>query len=251
MNFGGIDRKLNDESWESLLSTANNDFVSVLVLWYTGITPASTYAWMLPHTLEKYLKSFLLKNKYLTNSELRNFGKSGHGLKEIWGKFRSVCSTTTSKPKLNDSFDKIIDDLDSIVPKLRYSGSLDLSSDRLLYFYVTLSSFIRYLLIGKQKYRSSMYGLDGENFLPMNFDPMSLGYGEIIVRKMLHISLEHAGALTNLGFVNQMPFDDFSISNTAIFEKMEDCPICNGGDVSALSMVKFYRKLSPTPYVSH
>jgi DNA-directed RNA polymerase subunit L len=218
MKHGGLKVAPPKETWETLLNAANNDFVSVLVLWYVGIVPASTYAWMFPHTLEKYLKAYLLRTKSVTSAQLKSFGKSGHSLRDIWEKYKSICTSTTTKPKLNAAFDDIIADLDTISTQVRYSGHLDLSSDGLLYFYIVLCSLLRYLLIGKQEYRSSLYGLKGCYFLPMNHSPVMAGYGETIVTKMLHLSLEHGASFTNMGFVNQMPFDDFSISNTAIFQ---------------------------------
>ncbi len=247
MKYGGMNGKICDETWESLLTTANNDFVSVLVLWYSGVGLGSTYAWMLPHTLEKYLKAYLLKSGSITNADLRKFGKTGHGLKEIWEKYKSISTSTTTKPKLNQSFDEIIDDLDTITPKLRYSGFISFSSDSLLYFYIVLCCLLRYLIVGKTKYRSSFYGLGDHYFLPMNYHPMSDAYGKIIVHKMLHLTLEHAGCFTNMGFVNQMDFDELSISNTAIFEKLPDCPICNRSKIDQLTLIKFYRDICPRP----
>jgi len=247
LKYGGINSEIRDETWESLLQTANNDFVSVLILWYAGVAPGSTYAWMFPHTLEKYLKCFLLKTGSVQAAELRKFGKSGHELKKIWEKYKSVSSTKTSKPKLNKAFDEIVDDLDTITPKLRYSGYINFSSDKMLYFYIVLCCFLRYLIIGKQQYRSSLYGLNDHLFFLMNYHPMSHGYGKQIVNKMLHIALEHAGCFTNMGFVNQMNFKELSISNTAIFQKLPDCPICNGTSIDQLSFIKFYRSISPMP----
>lgn len=164
MKYGGLNSVIKDETWESLLITANNDFVSVLILWYSGVAPGSTYVWMLSHTLEKYIKAYLLKSRSVTNKALRNFGNNGHSLVEIWKKYKSISLTTTRKPKLNNAFEEIISDLDSIEPKIRYSGFVEYSSDGLLYFYIILCSFFRYLLVGKSKYRTSFYGLDEIHF---------------------------------------------------------------------------------------
>jgi len=245
MKFGGIDNAIPKETWESLLFTANVDFVSALNLWYNGIAPGSTYIWMLPHSLEKYLKSYLVKHGKCNVEDLRKLGKSGHELKVIWDEFKQHCPCKTAKTKLNQAFDDIIDDLDSITPRLRYSGCIGFSSDQLLYFYIVLSSYIRYLLVGKVAYRKSLYGLDEGCFLPMNNVPMMEGYGKTIIRKMLHISLEHAGMFTNLGFVNNVDFKELSISNTAILEKHPDCPICGNGNVDQVSLIKYYRGLAP------
>ncbi len=245
MKYGGLKNSIPQETWESLLNTADHDFISALVLWYGGISPGSTYAWMLPHAIEKYLKSYLLKYHHVKKQDLKKFGKNGHELKDIWSKYKSVTVTTTSKPKLNAVFDEIINDLDTIKPGLRYSGYIEFSSDKLLYYFIVLSCLLRYLIIGKEKYRSTLYGLDDQHFLPMNHNPMREGYGKTIIHKMLHISLEHAGSFTNMGFVNQMDFNELSISNTAIFDKLSNCPICNNSSTDTLSMIDFYRTLNP------
>jgi len=244
VKHGGVNSTGSQETPESLLSTANIDFVSVLVLWYTGVAPGSTYAWMLPHTLEKYLKAYLLKYNHVTNQELRKFGGTGHSLKKIWAKYKEVATSTTSKPKLNESFDQLVDDLDTISPNVRYTGYLDFSSCSLLYFYIVLCSLLRHLLIGKAAYRSSLYGLDGFVFLPMANMGDETAYAETIVSKVLHITLEHAGAFTNMGFVNQMDFSELSISNTAILQQDPNCPICKGIVTDQATMIKYYRNIS-------
>jgi hypothetical protein len=246
MKHGGLINNVPQATWESLLTTADNDFVSVLILWYAGIAPGSTYAWMLPHTVEKYLKAYLLKLEVIKSSDLKHFGKDGHALIEIWNKYKTIATTTTSKPKLNNAFDELINDLSTIKPGLRYSGFVEYSSDTLLYFYIVLCSLLRYLNVGKQKYRSTFYGLNDVHFLLMNYHPMSLGYGRIIVKKMLHLSLEHGCAFTNMGSVNSMGLDEYSITNIAIFEKLPDCPICNeSSNIDQPTMVKFYRAVYP------
>ncbi|MCK5535531.1 MAG: hypothetical protein KAI79_01825 [Bacteroidales bacterium] len=237
MKYGGKHDTDKEATWESLLDTANNDFVSVLVLWYTGVAPGSTYAWMLPHTLEKYLKAYLLKSKNITPKELK---KLNHNLTKIWEKYKSVSNSTTRKPKLNEAFDEIIKTLDTIKTSIRYTGYLDYSSSSLLYFYIVLCSFIRYLLVGKKEYRESLYGLNGFQFYPTKDE-----YAKKIVYKILHITLEHAGAVTNMGFVNQMSLDELSISNTAILQKDEECPICQGkSPASQKAMMTYYRNIT-------
>ena len=154
IKYGGRNTQLKDETWEILLASANNDFISVLILWYSGVIPKSTYGWMLPHTLEKYLKSYLLKNN-VPKKEIKDLR---HSLADIWQRYKNISNTSTSKPKLNEAFDQIIQDLSTMDnANFRYSGCVDYSSDQLLYFYIVLSSFIRYLLIGKIKYRLTLY----------------------------------------------------------------------------------------------
>lgn len=246
MKYGGLKSEIKDQTWESLLLTANNDFVNVLILWYSGSAIGSTYAWMFSHTLEKYLKSYLLKSGLRTPKDIRKYKESGHDLKEIWLDYKSLANTTTSKLKLNEAFDQIIDDISTIKTKLRYSGFIEYSSDSFLYFYIVLCSFLRYLIVGKSKYRSTFYGLEDIHFLPMNNSPMSDGYGKIIVSKMLHLCLEHACSFTNLGFVNSMGIKDYSISNTAIFRKDPNCPICDQKlNIDTLTLVKYYRDIKP------
>jgi len=235
-------RQEDIETWQDLLFTANNDFTSVLILGYTGIMPVSTHGWMFPHTLEKYLKSYLLKNNIMTNKQLR---KSGHSLKFLWKKYTDNTNVSTTKPLLNKGFNELIEELDEIKTNSRYKLPSTVMTDRKIYFYIVLCSFFRYLIIGKIKYRASLYGLENHPFFPMSYMPTNYGYGELIVRKMLHFTLEHAITFTVMGSLNSMPFDDYSISNTSIFERLDDCPICNGdgSSVAHLDMVKYYRKL--------
>ena len=199
---------------------------------------------MLPHTLEKYLKAYLLKDDHITTEELRKFGQSGHSLSDIWAKYKEVSNTTTSKPKLNEAFDELISDLNTIKPNLRYTGYLDYTSCSMLYFFIVLCSLLRYLLIGKKPYRESLYGLEGFVFLSMAHPNGPNAYAKTIVSKVLHVTLEHAGAFTNMGFVNQMFFNELSISNTAILQRDPACPICNGDTTSQANMVLYYRDIA-------
>jgi len=248
MKHGGMKNPIRVETAESLLLTANNDFVCVLILWYSGVMIGSTYAWMLPHTLEKYLKSYLLKVGVVDKKTLRSVaGKDGHDIEMLWTKWKEVSGISTAKPKLNAAFDEIVAEMATIKTQMRYSGYIEYSSQSLLYYYIVLCSFIRYCIIGKKAYRESLYGLDESRFLLMNYHPMSHGYARIIVQKMLHLALEHAYAFTNMGFVNSMNFDEESISNTAIFQKLSDCPICNKSPQELLTMINFYRDIHPTP----
>jgi len=54
-------------SWEQLLLLADGDFVSFILLSHAGMVAgtagtAGTALWMAAHSIEKYLKSWLLKN---------------------------------------------------------------------------------------------------------------------------------------------------------------------------------------------
>ena len=205
MKHGGMNNPIKSETAESLLLTANQDFISVLILWYAGIMVGSTYAWMFPHTLEKYLKAYLLTAGIVDNKSMRTVaGKDGHDIELLWAKWKEVSGTSTSKPLLNTAFDELVSDLATIKTKMRYAGFIEYSSPSMLYYYIVLCSFLRYLILGKEKYRASFYGLNDSYFLLMNHHPMSIGYGKLIVQKMLHLTLEHAGAFTNMGFVNPM-----------------------------------------------
>ncbi|HNY25504.1 MAG TPA: hypothetical protein PKJ33_03085 [Alphaproteobacteria bacterium] len=253
MKYGGIKDIAEEQSWQSLLDNANNDFINILLLWYCGINMQSTYIWMFAHSIEKYLKSFLSKPSPFTNKplmsdkELIKISENGHSIKDLWKKYKEFTSNSTlTKPELNKAFDDIIEDISSIKIGVRYSYASGYSSDTFLYFYVVLCSFLRYRIIGKQKYRSSLYGLDDiQHFYPMNYNPMSEGYGKIIITKMLHIILEHAGCFTNMGSVNSVDFEKLSISNTAMFGKLKDCPICNKEPIDHEKLIRFYRDIKP------
>jgi hypothetical protein len=45
------------QTWKSVLLTANNDFLNVMISWFSGFAIGITNAWMFSQTLEKYLKS--------------------------------------------------------------------------------------------------------------------------------------------------------------------------------------------------
>ncbi|MBN1783754.1 MAG: hypothetical protein JW812_02175 [Alphaproteobacteria bacterium] len=251
MKYGGIE-DLKEETWQSLLSNANSDFISMLLLWYSGINMRSTYFWMFSHTIEKYLKSYLLKphplhkETLISTKELKSIREKGHSIGDLWNKYKEATrNTSTTKPKLNEAFDQIIKDISTIKTKTRYSSASGSSSDGFLYFYIVLCSLLRHRIIGKTEYRKSLYGLEDSCFYPMIYSPTSEGYGKIIVKKMLHVILEHAGSFTNLGSVNNMNLEEYSISNTAIGEKLKDCPICKGSSTDKLSMIKFYRDIHP------
>ncbi|RLD56366.1 MAG: hypothetical protein DRJ01_15350 [Bacteroidetes bacterium] len=234
--------------WKDLLINADNDFVSVVVLFYTNLIFGSTYAWLLPHTLEKYLKAYLLKANVIQSDDLKKYG---HSLKRLWNKYNEISQVKTTKPKLNAEFENLVDELSKISTNTRYNGYFNFASGSAFYYFFVLSSLLRYLIIGKSRYRSSLYGLDDINmslrFMPMMTENnISDSYSKIITQKVLHITLEHGCSFSNLGAINQMDFQNLSISNTAIFESLIDCPLCRGGKIyGQQELVKFYRTIKP------
>ncbi|MCI5137602.1 MAG: hypothetical protein D3922_04120 [Candidatus Electrothrix sp. AR1] len=72
------------EIWQDLLISADADFVSFMFLSYCGIS-SNTSFWMSIHSLEKYIKAYLLKN--VENYDPKS---DGHKLNESWGKLLKI-----------------------------------------------------------------------------------------------------------------------------------------------------------------
>jgi len=256
MKFGGNNSNIKKEGWTYLLDSADNDFVNIIILWYSGIIVSSTFSWMFPHSLEKYLKAYLLKieqdpsiipqNNPPTEEMIKEIFKYRHNVKKLWKDFKNKSHTSTNKPKLNEAFEQMIKDVSTIETKQRYQGNIEFTSSSFFYYYIVLSSYIRYLTIGKKKYRESLYGLKELNFIPMIYKETGQGSGKFIVEKVLHLVLEHAVSPTNLGDLIQKDIREYSISNTAIFSKYNNCPLCNsnGEKVDSMKVIEYFNEIN-------
>ncbi len=75
-----------ETTWEQLLLLADSDFISFVLLSHCGISEG-TSLWMAPHSIEKYLKSLLLKSdpdfKYQSYS---------HKLNDLWSESKNCFS---------------------------------------------------------------------------------------------------------------------------------------------------------------
>ncbi len=219
---------MKKETAEDLLAMADIDFISILVLWDAGVQPGSTYGWLFAHSIEKYLKAYLLKQDKDIND--------GHKINNLWEKFKKINTEITGKPEFNKQLDVLIERLTPYShPKFRYSQYIEFLDDKLSYSYIVFCSLIRYLIIGKKNYRENFYGL--KHRMPV--------YKKESIEKMLHLSLEHGVGFTFLGFMNTMNFKELSISNTSLLKKgkRKDCPFCNKKSISQKEALKFYRNI--------
>lgn len=155
------------ETWEELLISADNDFVSFMFLSCCGIA-INTSSWMSIHSLEKYLKSYLLKTK-----ESYDTKKDQHDLSALWKSFVSASkwkySSALSSHHLywGEYYDKFINDL-SLKGKnanIRYNiFNFYVNMIPFYCLYNEIAYFLRKKIIGDEFDKRGVYGIPDCSF---------------------------------------------------------------------------------------
>ncbi|MCP4304939.1 MAG: hypothetical protein GY788_08725 [bacterium] len=83
-----IEKRSVHETWEQLLLLADGDFVSFVLLSQAGKVEGTTL-WMAAHSIEKYLKSWLLKADPDCSPT-----SYGHDLVKLWNEARTRFSSS-------------------------------------------------------------------------------------------------------------------------------------------------------------
>ncbi|MHA1223845.1 MAG: hypothetical protein ACTSP3_11490 [Candidatus Heimdallarchaeaceae archaeon] len=118
-------------SSKSMLFSANIDHMAFLIICYYGLHLNSGSVWLAPLSIEKYLKSILLKeNPNLVDRDLK---KLGHNLEKLW---KEVCLNYTFPKIDNEVLNEYIRELNSIDIVVRYSQAGIKISNRFLYLYL-------------------------------------------------------------------------------------------------------------------
>lgn len=135
-------------TWEQLLLAADSDFVGFLLLSYFGISD-STPLWMSEQAVEKYLKSFLLKNdnKYIPY-------KDGHRLFEIWKKFETNLKDEHLTYEISPDYHHFVKQLgmNNKSTELRYSYGITISVPIFLRLFTEICTYLRKLILGTDSF---------------------------------------------------------------------------------------------------
>ena len=123
MTYAFIRKRDMGTTWEQLLLAADSDFVAFILLSCCAGILESTSLWMAAHSLEKYLKSWLLKSD--PEADPRAFG---HELDSLWEAARS--SHPQSEIFQVHEYEAFIDEvnMDGASTSLRYSYGIELKN---------------------------------------------------------------------------------------------------------------------------
>lgn len=141
-------------TWEQLLLLADGDFVSFILLSHAGKTE-STALWLAAHSIEKYLKSWLLKND--SSFDPRRFN---HRLVDLWEAARERFSD--NRIFQASRFDAFIRELnlDNDMVSLRYSYGIHLKNPIFTRTYASVACSLRESILGSEDYRErGPYGI--------------------------------------------------------------------------------------------
>ncbi len=159
MTYAYIRKRDLGTTWEQLLLAADSDFVAFILLSCAGILE-STSLWMAAHSLEKYLKSWLLKSD--PEADPRKFG---HRLDSLWGAARSRFSQHEifQVPEYDAFIDEV--NMDGASTSLRYGYGIDLRNPIFARLYASSSCALRMAILGEQGYRErGAFGLCEASF---------------------------------------------------------------------------------------
>jgi hypothetical protein len=232
----------NDEE-NILFNSANADFASALVLWYTGFEN-NTATWLMMHTVEKYLKVYLMiRGK--SKEELKNGFK--HDIIKLKNEFDKINGTSFVDVELNRKIESFVAQLSKIKDDVRYGEANVFTSGEGLFLFVVLCSDLRYLILGKTEYsKHQAYGLMGLVNIPDHTAGQDISVGYRIVMKVLHLCLEH-GISTDISgaFVPYMSFGLKSYPRNFAYLTHDNtkCPICSKSTYTYDELSHFYRDL--------
>lgn len=232
--------KQYDYDWEVYFQSANRDFASTLVLWYAGFAN-NTATWLMMHTIEKYLKCYLIYTKQNSNCQVKKFN---HNLAKLTQEFKKTCNARFSDDIINQKLDIFLDDLDTIKDNVRYGETSIYTSGEGLYLFIIFCSFIRYLMLKRQNYQETFYGLLGLIKIPDYTNGKDSSIGFRIISKMLHLCLEHGMVTNNSGsFANNYFFgiQTHPRNFAYLHNNCAECPICSKKPCNQQTLSSFYR----------
>ncbi|MCP4968144.1 MAG: hypothetical protein GY926_23275 [bacterium] len=133
-------------TWEQLLLVADSDFVSFILLRLGGVL-GSTAIWLPAHSVEKYLKAWLLKNdpEFVPKN-------AGHNLKMLWDQARiEFPNDELFKEALFDAFIQELNMGNNAI-ELRYSYGIDSKDPIFTRMYTRVACRLRESILGRSEY---------------------------------------------------------------------------------------------------
>lgn len=138
--------------YNNLKFMADCDFCSVIILYYSSflIWP---YHWLTMHSIEKYLKSIILKH-----DESYNPKKDWHEILKLWNKVKCNYNefNMIDFNLFYELFNWYINEISTIISKFRYWWS-SYSSMSSIINYVIFTNYLRYTLIWRENYSSNYW----------------------------------------------------------------------------------------------
>jgi hypothetical protein len=143
-----------EENSNQLLLSADTDLLSFILLSHSGIS-FGTPLWLTTHSIEKYIKSLLLKLDPDIN--IRRFS---HNIERSWNKLKEVYPE--SRIFGGTYFDILINELnmDGGNISLRYSFGIEINNPIFVKTYTSLCCALRLEILGEEEYfRRGNFGL--------------------------------------------------------------------------------------------
>lgn len=162
---------------ESLMISANEDFVAFCVLWRLHIIGNSGTYWLASHSIEKYIKARLIQIDPKVDIK-----KYGHNLILLWKALCEIDSfTDIANPLIYDNF---IKDTNNINMEVRYSESGSIISTQFFYLYCLLCTALRFRLLdylpGRSKDNFGLGKIGFEEIPPERCDDNRLTAKELV-----------------------------------------------------------------------
>ena len=216
-NYNVVGAESNSNlSSDDLIFAANNDAFTFIILYHLGLIQNSTMIWLPVHSIEKYLKAYLLHKPNYTEKILR---KKGHNVKELWDLYKKEYGFEN-----HINLEEFINEISEIKPDVRYGDKSVALNDNLLsgfvFFIVHFNRFKR----GSINYPQSYYGFYENEFSNHNF--ISGTYLKETIKIYLHLIIEHQIVLSPMGICHFHKYNEINILKQG--RKEADCPICNG-----------------------
>ena len=161
-----------------LFVNAQHDFANYLALNFHGIAMMGTAIWMMPHSIEKYLKALLVQKKDISINKLRsrNFA---HNLTALFERYKAI--NPESELFHEEDYEILIRELnvDGKNIGIRYSGGIFIDGP-FTRIYIEICTILRLDFLGKKKFHDAgPYGINlvpdiiarayKENRIPINF----------------------------------------------------------------------------------
>jgi len=206
-----------------LIFAANNDAIAFVLLYHLGLYFSSSFIWLPTHSIEKFLKAYLLAHKNYDKNSLK---KIGHDLKKLWSQYKSEYGFDVFP-----NIEEYIDEISAITPDVRYGDKSIGLNDNLLSGFVFLLVHFNKFKRGSTNYGSSYYGFWDEEIPSMH--GLSESYLKGIFKSYLHLIIEHQVTLSPSGICHPHKYEEVAFLKQN--RTHSDCPFCSkkaGLDVS-------------------
>jgi len=216
-SYSVVGAESNSElSFGDFIFAANNDAFSFIILYHLGLIQNSTMIWLPVHSIEKYLKAYLLNKP---NHTIKSLKRISHRVNELWDFYKKEYGFENHK-----NIEEFINEISEIKPNVRYGDKGVVLNDNLLSGFVFLIVHFNRFKRGSINYPKSYYGFFDEEFSNHNF--ISQTYLKETIKIYLHLIIEHQVVLSPIGICH---FHKYKEVNTLKQGRKEsDCPICNG-----------------------